>query len=161
MLESAALPEAQLGSVRSGAVSPDLSWLAVSQNSRGAVWSLRTGQRTHHVRGYHGAYFTPGGPLIADFPKYLKTDRSIVSLSLDRDGIQPKYTLDESKRTVQDGRHLLTLVPAEANGNANRSVTFEVRGVASHDLLWSKHFAQERPTALCSTARPAPSRSSR
>ena len=145
VLESVALPEAQLGGVRAAAVSPDLGWLAVSQNSRGAVWNVQTGQRSYHVRGYHGAYFSPDNSLLVDFPKHLKTERSIVSLSLDHDAIVPKYTLDEKEHTLQTGRYLLTLVTGEANGNSNRNVTFEVRDVVSHELLWSKHFAQERP----------------
>jgi len=146
VLESVALPEAQLGGIRAAAVSPDLTWLAVSQNSRGAVWNVQTGQRSYHLRGFQGeAYFSPDGALIVDFPKHLKTERTIASLALDHDAIQPKYTVDEKERTLQQGRYLLTLVPGESNGNANRNVTFEVRDVARHDLLWSKHFAQERP----------------
>ena len=144
-LESAALPDAQLGSLHAAAVSPDLAWLAVSQNSRGAVWNVQSGQRLYHVRGFHGGYFTPDGALIVDFPKHLKTERSIVSLSLSQDAIQPKYTLDEKERTVQDGRFLLTIVPGNSNGDTNRNVTLELRSVTDHNLLWSKHFAQERP----------------
>jgi hypothetical protein len=142
-VDSTALPDAQLGGVRAGAVSPDLSWLAVSQNSRGAVWNTQTGQRNYHVRGFHGAWFTPDRHLLVDFPKHLKTERSIVELSLDRESIQPKYTVDEKERTVQRGKYLLTLVPDDS-GNSDRNITFEVHDVAQHGLLWSRHF-QERP----------------
>jgi len=145
VLESVALPEAQLGSVRAAAASPDLNWLAVSQNSRGAVWNVQTGQRLYHLRGFHGADFSPQGDVMVDFPKYLKTERSIVSLALDHEFIQPKYTLDEKEHTFQNGRYLLTIVSDETGGNPDRNVTFEVRDVANHELLWSKHFAQERP----------------
>jgi WD40 repeat protein len=143
--ESVALPDAQLGVVRAAAVSPDLKWLAISQSSRGAVWNVETGERVYHVRGFHGAYFTPNGAVVVDFPKYLKTERSIVEMSLAQESIQPRYTLDEKERTLQDGRFLLTLVPAETNASPNRNVTFEMRDVKSHEMLWSKHFAQERP----------------
>ncbi|HZD33482.1 MAG TPA: hypothetical protein VE779_17690, partial [Candidatus Angelobacter sp.] len=81
----------------------------------------------------------------ADFPQYLKTERSIVNVALDHNNIQPIYTLGEKEHTLQDGRFLLTLVPAEANGNVNRNLTFEIHDVSTRDLLWSKHFAQERP----------------
>jgi hypothetical protein len=38
------LPEADLAAVRSVELSPDLEWLAVSVQNRGAVWNLKTGQ---------------------------------------------------------------------------------------------------------------------
>jgi WD40 repeat protein len=144
VVESVALTEARLGSVRA-AVSPDLNWLAVSQNSRGAVWNVQSGQRSYHVRGYRGAYFSPSGTLIADFPKYLKTERTIVEMSLSQESFQSKYTLDEKEQSVQIGRYLLTLTAADAGSDLNRNVTFQVSDVANHSLLWSKHIGQERP----------------
>jgi WD40 repeat protein len=144
-LEAAKLPEAQLGLVCAAAVSPDLDWLAASQNSRGAVWNVQTGQRAYHVRGFRGAYFSPDSNLYTDFPKYLKTDRTIARLLLTRTEVQPLYTLDDKERSFQGGKYLLTLVPTEAGKNANRDITLEVHDLVSRNVLWSRHFPEERP----------------
>jgi len=68
-VERAQLPDAPLGNVHASAISPDLTWLAISQKTRGAVWNLQTGQRLYHVRGFSAAYFSPDGGLYADFPQ--------------------------------------------------------------------------------------------
>jgi WD40 repeat protein len=144
-LETAKLPEAQLGAIRTAAVSPDLNWLAASQSSRGAVWNVQSGQRTYHVRGFRGAYFGADSNFYVDFPKYLKTDRTIARLPLSHNEVQPLYTLDDKERSLQGGKYLLTLVPAETNKNANRNITLEVHDVVSRNVLWSRHFPEERP----------------
>jgi len=143
--ESITLPNAQLGAVRAAAVSPDLNWLALSQNSRGAVWNMQTGQRMYHLRGFRGGYFTAEGAMYADFPEYLKTDRSIVRLSLTQQELHAIHTLGEKDHASQIGKYLLTLVPGDEKTGVNRNVTFELRDIATMNLLWSKHFGQERP----------------
>jgi WD40 repeat protein len=144
-VEHVQLPEAPLGTIRAGAVSPDLKWLAVSQSSRGAVWDLQSGQRLYHMRGFRGAYFTADGNLYADFPKFLQTERQIARFSLPSSELSGQQTLGDAGHTAQVGRYLLTLVPAKENGDLNRNVTMELRSVTENKLLWSKHFLQERP----------------
>ncbi len=150
-VEHAQLPQAPLGPLRAGALSPDLKWLAVSQRSRGAVWDLQSGQRLYHVRGFYGGYFAADGGLYADFPKFLQTDRQIARLSLPSPGVSGQQTLSENEHTAQVGGYLLTLVPAKENGGLNRNVTMELRGVTDNKLLWSKHLAQERPGYFADT----------
>ena len=144
-IDHAQLPQAPLGTVRAGALSPDSKWLAVSQSSRGAVWDLQSGQRVYHIRGFRGAYFSADGSFYADFPKFLQTERTIARVSLQEQGISPLQTLKENERTVQAGGYLLTLVPAKENGSLSYNVTLELRSVSDSNLLWSRHFSHERP----------------
>ena len=144
--ETAKLPEAQLGGVRAAAVSPDLTWLAASQVSRGAIWNVPTGKRTYHVRGFRGGYFAPDGGVILDFPKYMKTERSIVDVSLDHQSLQAKYTIDEKERSVQAGKYLITVDAPDSGGAQLRNVTFNIKDVSNGKALWSKHIANEAPT---------------
>jgi WD40 repeat protein len=144
--ETAKLPEAQLGGVRAGAVSPDLTWLAVSQSSRGAIWNVPSGKRTYHMRGFRGGYFAPDGEAILDFPKYMKTERSIVDVSLDHNSLQAKYTIDEKERSAQAGKYLITVDTADSGGAQLRNVTFNIKDVNNGKVLWSKHIANEAPT---------------
>ena len=143
-VEHAQLPEAPLGTIRAGSLSPDMNWLAVSQTSRGAVWNLQTGQRLYHLRGFSAAYFTPDGALYADFPKYLSTDRTIVRAALNASDIRPQQTIDEKQHTIQAGKFLLTVTPAKEN-ERNKDITMELRDVANLNVVWTKRFPHERP----------------
>ena len=143
-LEHAQLPDAPLGTIRADAISPDITWLAVSQSSRGAVWNLQTGQRVYHVRGFSAAYFTPDGAFYADFPKYLSTERTIARAALSNPEIRPQQTIDEKKHTIEAGKFLLTMIPAKEN-ESQSNVTMELSNVVDGKLLWSKHFPHERP----------------
>jgi hypothetical protein len=46
-----------------------LSAIALSSDTRGAVWDLRTGQQLLQVRGFRNIWMTEGNGAIADFPK--------------------------------------------------------------------------------------------
>ena len=48
-------------------VSPDLTWLAISDRSRGGVWNLTSNQQVINARGFRGGYFGPDGVLYVDF----------------------------------------------------------------------------------------------
>jgi WD40 repeat protein len=80
------LPRGHLASVRVSAVSNDLQWLAMSEEARGAVWNLATGQRLYNLKTFKGAYFDGDGAYV-DFPKQDKTERAIARLNLQQSGI--------------------------------------------------------------------------
>lgn len=152
--EQVQLPDVPIGQVRVAAVSPDLTYLAVSQRSRGAVWNLQTGQRLYHVKGFQGAYFSPDGKLYGDFPKYEKTERTIARMALNAASIEPIHTLGKSEITRQVGRYLLTLATPDRrahysshNESGRQTVCsllspfrVEVRDVTDQSLLWTKDF---------------------
>ena len=142
-VEHAQLPDAPLGRVRADALSPDLTWLAVSQKTRGAVWNLQTGQRLYHLRGFSAAYFATDG-LYADFPKYLSTERTIARIALNASDIMPARTLDETQHTIEVGRYLLTTTPTKEN-NTFKNVNFELWDLVDEKMVWTKQVEHERP----------------
>ena len=62
------LPNGPLSFTTASAFSSNNKWLAVSQNSRGAVWNVETGERVFLTRGFQGAFFDED-QLFAKFPK--------------------------------------------------------------------------------------------
>jgi WD40 repeat protein len=125
-------------------MSPDMTWLAVSQTTRGAVWNLQTGQRLYHLRGFSSAYFSSDGGLYADFPKYLSIDRTIARASLTTPDLHPAQTIDEKKHTIEAGRFLLTVAPAKEN-EPYSNVLMELTDLVDEKPVWNKHFPHERP----------------
>jgi hypothetical protein len=103
-------------------------------------------QRTYHLRGFHGGYFTSNGEVIMDFPKYMKTERAIVEASLDHQSLQAKYAIEENERAYQAGKYLVTVDDPDSNAAQLHNVTFNIKDVTSGTLLWSKHVANEAPT---------------
>jgi WD40 repeat protein len=80
------LPRPRLAGVEAIAVSGDFRWLAVSEEERGAVWNLSSGQRLYNVKSFHGA-FVEGDGAYVDFPKQEKMERSIARLGISQPGI--------------------------------------------------------------------------
>src|SRR5258708_33510439 len=66
-MEHAVLPDSPLGASRVAHFSPDGAWLAVSESSRGAIWSLADGSRVFHTTNFDGAYFDAGGEVVNKF----------------------------------------------------------------------------------------------
>ena len=130
------LPRAELAGLRALAVSDDLGWLAMSENSRGAVFDLRQGSREFHVRSFHGAWFDAGGTLLADFPKFEKTDRSIVSLDLKTRNFNPARKIEDKVPLMhQHGPYVVVWNKEEKHPD---KVTLEVHDVRDDKLLWSR-----------------------
>lgn len=144
------LPQAPLGRLQAATLAPDLSWLAVSQSSRGAVWNLNTGQRAYHVRGFLGGYFGSDDALYVDFPKFLQTERTLVRVQLKAPVLEPKFTIPETEHVTQVGNYVLKIVPSTTNLYEN--VTMEIRDLAAQKVVWSRHFPQERPGYFVDTS---------
>lgn len=142
------LPRSPLSALRTGALSPDLKWLAVSQRSRGAVWNLITGTRIFHTYGFRGAYFDDTGTLYADFPAReegdKKIDRRILRLDTGRRSMTEAQTLERA-RTTQYGPYLVTFRPRKEGGSTAEDVIFEVRDVRNDAMLWWRGYPKESP----------------
>jgi WD40 repeat protein len=141
-----------LGPLRASAVSTDLKWLALSGNTRGAVWDLSTAERLYYTRGFHGAYFDGDSALYADYPKLDPQDRSIARLDLAGRGSQIAMTLGDDSRARQWGKFLVTRRPAGKGGGYYRSATIEVSDVHGGNPLWSRTFSKEVPHITWSSA---------
>jgi WD40 repeat protein len=163
------LPEARLGPLQAVAVSPDLSWLLLSNRSRGGVWDIIHNIQTLEVRGFRGAWFGPDSVAYVDFPKFGETGREIVRVDPALGNIASGYKLTDEVAT-QHGPYLLvtksrgrqnngqiTLAPDLVCleillggyfkfGSATPSdVDVELHDVRDGRLLWSRYFPHEMP----------------
>lgn len=145
VLATVALPKSPLGRLRAAALAPDMSWLAVSGRVRGAVWNLKTGERTMYVRSFRGAGFAPDGALYADFPKSGEDKRTIMRLDPRDKSATNVIALDE-KGPHQYGTYVARLRPRAEDGDLSRDVQLEVRDARTDATLWTKPFAKEPPT---------------
>jgi hypothetical protein len=143
-IEHAQLPDAPLGTVWADAVAPDLSWLAVSQKTRGAVWNLQSGERMYHVRGFSAAYFSPDQGLYLDFPRYLTQERTLARASLQKPEINVAQDLGPKKHASPAGRYLMLLIPGKENVTQT-DVDLQAWDIIDEKVVWKKHFPQERP----------------
>ena len=135
-----------LGHLRATAVSTDLKWLALSGNTRGAVWDVSTAKRLYYTRSFHGAYFDGDTALFADYPKLDPQARSIARLDLASGrNPEPGPALDDRSTARQFGQYLVSRKPAAKGGGYARNVTIEVSDVRGGGTLWSRTFSKEAP----------------
>jgi hypothetical protein len=130
------LPAPLLGNIRAASISDDLKWLAVSQSSRGGLYNLSNGDRVAHVRGFKGAWFSPDQELWADFPKFEKTDRSVVAVSPTKLNFAQKRTLEDKVIARQRGPYFLVF--KDKNPGKSEDRILEIHDVISDQLLWSR-----------------------
>jgi hypothetical protein len=83
-----------------------LKYIAVSEENRGAVWDLQSGERRILTRNFQGAQFSPEGLLFADFPKFGVEERMIARVDPKSRGVNSVISLKES-RAVQYGAYLV------------------------------------------------------
>ncbi len=138
------LERSLLGRIRAVALTPDHSWLAVSQRNRGAVWNLTRGERVFHVRGFRGAHFTGQSALYADFPKQDEVNRNVARLDLTSNTISIGISLEDLKVT-QYGRYLVELKPAKKGGETHKNVILEVRDATNAGVLWTRPYPKAAP----------------
>lgn len=100
------LPKNNLATVEAISLSPDLSWLALSDKSRGGVWNLKTGERRVYIRGFQGAFVDNDSKVYADFPKQgneIRTMAIMDPVAVTLEGAGPIDT----RNTQQAGQFLL------------------------------------------------------
>lgn len=142
------IPASALGGLRTGEVSPDLKWLALSGKGLGGVWNLETGKRHYNVRGFGGAYFAENEAVYVDFPKEDQKPRAMAWMDLTRNAAQNAYTI-AYEFAHQHGRFLVVTLPGEKGmwyGRLNRNVTREFLDAQTGTLLWSRAFSKEAPS---------------
>lgn len=160
------LPESYFGNLRTVTVSPDLNWVAVSDKSRGAVWSLYSGKQTFYVQGFRGAYFDKSGKIYADFARTEKTPRQIAVMDIGSKEMGAGREV-ERPNTRQYGKFLFTTIGEDKpkkkkdddktekpsymienpdDYQVREKGTIEVRDVVSDEMLWSRKFPDEMPS---------------
>lgn len=158
------LPKSMLGQVSASAVAPHASSIAISQRTRGAVWSLQTGAQLASGRGFHGAFFGADGvyfdfsPLdqYKELPKIGETAKDVRRREADEDGdllarvdlatrsTFPILTLKKRTYSHLSGSVLLTWTPAD-DDQPRRNVTLEAHEAQTGKVLWSRFFAKGFP----------------
>jgi hypothetical protein len=146
----AALPPSRLETIRAGAISPDGRWVAVSADSRGAVWDVPNGRRVLHLRGFESAWLGEPDALHAVLREETTADRSTVRFDL---AVPPAYRAAPGVANAswsQDGRYVLAV--RKAKENPRRDVTIEARDLTKEGLLWSRKVPYDAATRLVEPA---------
>ncbi len=147
---SVALPVSNVGGLMGVAVSDDLTRVALSVGSRGAVWATDTGSRLGLMRGFRGGFLDEPGAFYADFPKrqdvregkLTEVDRLFARVELASGNAS--QTLAPSGPVRLAGRVYATYTPAKP-GQWDRDITFAVQDVRTNAVLWTRRFANEMP----------------
>jgi WD40 repeat protein len=158
------LPRAPLASLAAAAVSSDASAIAISQMSRGAVWSLATGQQSIYVRGFRGAFFGKDG-LYLDFapqdqfreiPVQGESEMdvrrrdaempgdAIVRADLTAQSMTEIASMHKRSHVRQVGQVILSWSPAD-DDRPNKDITLEARDAKSGKVIWSRFYAKGFP----------------
>lgn len=145
VLADAPLSLSPLGRLRAEAVSPDLRWVAVSGETRGAVWNVWNGKRAFFTRGFRGAYFDGDEAVLADFPKLDPVGRTIARMDLPTLSSKETIPIEEKASVWQWGRFLITRKPAKNGGSLYRNATLEISDVRDGHSLWTRTFPKEMP----------------
>ena len=139
--KSVVLP-APLLSVRLGAVSPDLRWLAASGSTRGAVWDTTKGQLLGYMPDFFGAFVDPAGTVFAD-PASGNWRRSIMRFDVATRRSTSGVRI-EADHAAQFGQWLLLARPLE--GNTSPGAAFQLRDIRKVDQpSWEKVFENDAP----------------
>ena len=159
------IPVASIGQLNAADLSGNFQWLA-STKTRGALWSLSSGERKLFVRGFQGALVADDGFGIGEFPKQDKVNHN---LSLFNPLTSEARSIREIPETgaKQFGNFLLLRrslkkvektkeekAELEKTGTDDESlsdrtlasnVQFELREVVNDKLVWSRDFPKEAP----------------
>lgn len=143
-LGQAMFPKSPLPRSQAVAVSADMNWLAVSENTRGAIWDLRTGQLAYHTPSFTAAQFTSENMLVADFPKMGNEERMIAQIDLAGPKVSPVAKL-ANRRIHQDGRYLIEQSTDLRNGKNKGDPKLIVSSAENGKELWSRTYPQGIP----------------
>ncbi len=137
------LPPGPLARMQSAAVSPDLSWLAVSAGERSAVWNLHAMARRYFMRGFTGAYFDGDDALYADLPAVGQVHRSVVRADLSTEKVTTAEDFGEQPPEIaQYGGYLLAKIPS---ADDPQQFSLEVRDARDGHTLWTAPFPKATP----------------
>ena len=140
-----ALPPGPLARAASAAISPDLSWLAVSGRSRSAIWNLPQSKQRYSLRGFMGAYFDGSDALYAEVPPLGDAKRSVIRADLSAEKITMAHEIGEQPSEIaQYGRYLLAKIPSSSSENPG-AFSLDVRDARDGHTLWTANFPKLTP----------------
>ncbi|HEY6352134.1 MAG TPA: M48 family metalloprotease [Candidatus Angelobacter sp.] len=148
------LPDSPLGTSGAKGFSPDGKWLAVSGSSRGALWSLDTGERLFHTKRFEGTFFDQD-QFIAKFSKADEEPPRVFRFNLASRSTENLYELDKEERPESETHEghlrdeqfeqLLFSVIPQKSGDSYTGLVLEVHDVRTNKKLWERVFPQKVP----------------
>lgn len=144
------LPDSPLSRSKASEFSSDGKWLAVSGESRGAVWNLESGDRVFFTHGFDGALFEHDR-VVAKFAKRPPEPSRVFTLEPATKGVTKLYDVvsdSESQSYLSSQmRDLLMIVrPQKDSKDAfSGSSTLEVHDVRDNKTLWEHRLEKGRP----------------
>ena len=146
-----ATPEHTLGRLYSVDISPDLRYLSVSGNSRGAFWDLEQPTIMNHVRGFRGSHYA-GGVLLLDFPQRDEQRRTIGVVDLQTGAVSrgPEVNVRDLK---QYGPIMIRAVRASKEGREQPDWSKPLSVLEAYDTStlekrWSQTYPFEFPSLI-------------
>jgi hypothetical protein len=136
--ESIDLPLSELGEISSVAVSADGKFLALSNQSRCALWKTETGERLFAMRPFSGGYFDETDQFYADFPKYRGQEHvQVIVDPRQRKASKLPYPVAEHAEQLDDVLMESKLVDVSLDAQMNADL--EIRDVRTNQVLWTRH----------------------
>jgi hypothetical protein len=138
-------------------VSDDFGWVALSSESRGGVWSLKTGERKVFTRGFRSGVVDNSGRAVASFPGFDGAKHSLALLDATTGQGTPIRELSEYG-VRQYGRFLLQRTSLKADKSDDSSsqiplteeekanlrlrsdVKIEIHDWLANKVIWSRDF---------------------
>ena len=141
------LPFSELGKIEDVEVSADGKFLALSNQSRCAVWNAETGERLIAMRPFSGGFFDQADQFYADFPKYRgQVHVQAVIDPLHRKSSKLPYPVADHAK--QNGDLLLEFKTVDSSLDRAEPADFEVRDVKTNQPLWTLHSLYAAPDLI-------------
>jgi len=145
LLGAATLPRDDLNRVRGVAVTPDLRYLLLSGQARGALWDLTSGTQLQAMPAFNGAALAADGQFYADFPRNSTGPRQVVRIDpRTRQGTRVG-AVPTTGVTVQVGPGLMNQRPLKQGQSMADGFTLEGLDAVTLKPVWTKTFEKEPP----------------
>ena len=144
-LAQAALPKSPLPRTRAVAISADMHWLAVSENSRGAIWDLRKGERVFLSQNFQGAHFTDNNMLLVDFPKVGEDERMIARIDPSEPNVHPVNKPKAGSEIRQAGLFLVESRAGSGSGKSKVEPGLVVSSAETGREVWTQSYPKGAP----------------
>ena len=142
-VQSVDLPEAPLPYVRTVRFSADGNYLALANESRGAIWDLAANKRIILTRSFRGAWFDPVNQVYLQLPGgQLKPGQNL------RFDPKTSAVADTGKFSQQHRQHLdvqVKLVSDKLDPEGDPEGDLMVYDSTTAALLWKRHFSKDLP----------------
>jgi len=144
-LGNASLPLSPLPRLRAVSLSADMNWLALSSNSRGAIWDLRSGKQVFLSRNFQGAQFAPDNTLLVDFPKAGQEERMIARIDPVGPTAKIAVPLKDSK-AHQAGLYLVERRDIPIGGKNRSEPGIAISSAETGKELWNHAYPSGLPS---------------